>query len=274
MRPSRRQEPSACSSASPRPARSSSASSDLTKAFGPKHVFDGLGLRRVRGRDARGDRRLGHGQERAAQVPHRPVAAGRGAHPVRGPDLTPASRRRTSSRVRRHVAMVFQGSALFDSLTVGENIAYPLREHFPRDGRGRAAPARGGEAGAGEPAGHRGRCPSDFSGGMRSAWGWRGPSPPTRRSSSGTSPPRAGPVTTAGINELINSMKTKLGCHLHRRHARHGERLRGRRPHRDARQPAHRPGGHARGDAALDRPGGARLPGCAPRRAPVAGGAS
>ena len=31
---------------------------------------------------------------------------------------------------RRHVAMVFQGAALFDSLSVGENIAYPLREHF------------------------------------------------------------------------------------------------------------------------------------------------
>lgn len=32
--------------------------------------------------------------------------------------------------VRRQVGMLFQGGALFDSLTVGENIAYPLREHF------------------------------------------------------------------------------------------------------------------------------------------------
>ncbi len=30
--------------------------------------------------------------------------------------------------VRRRIAMVFQGAALFDSLTVYENIAYPLRE--------------------------------------------------------------------------------------------------------------------------------------------------
>lgn len=30
---------------------------------------------------------------------------------------------------RKQVAMVFQGSALFDSLTIGENIAYPLNEH-------------------------------------------------------------------------------------------------------------------------------------------------
>ncbi|MFQ5851840.1 MAG: ABC transporter ATP-binding protein, partial [Candidatus Binatia bacterium] len=31
--------------------------------------------------------------------------------------------------VRKKVAMVFQGSALFDSLTVAENVAYPLNEH-------------------------------------------------------------------------------------------------------------------------------------------------
>src|SRR5208282_848419 len=30
--------------------------------------------------------------------------------------------------VRRRVTMVFQSGALFDSLTVGENVAYPLRE--------------------------------------------------------------------------------------------------------------------------------------------------
>jgi phospholipid/cholesterol/gamma-HCH transport system ATP-binding protein len=33
------------------------------------------------------------------------------------------------SETRRHVAMLFQQGALFDSLTVGDNIAYPLREH-------------------------------------------------------------------------------------------------------------------------------------------------
>lgn len=33
------------------------------------------------------------------------------------------------TEVRKKVAMVFQGCALFDSMTVGENIAYPLQEH-------------------------------------------------------------------------------------------------------------------------------------------------
>ncbi len=35
--------------------------------------------------------------------------------------------------VRRSVTMVFQSGALFDSLTVGENVAYPLRERALRD---------------------------------------------------------------------------------------------------------------------------------------------
>jgi len=32
-------------------------------------------------------------------------------------------------KVRRRIGMVFQGSALFDSLSVGENVAFALREH-------------------------------------------------------------------------------------------------------------------------------------------------
>lgn len=35
--------------------------------------------------------------------------------------------------MRRHVTMVFQSGALFDSLTAGENVAYPLRERALRE---------------------------------------------------------------------------------------------------------------------------------------------
>lgn len=34
------------------------------------------------------------------------------------------------SEIRKKVAYAFQGGALFDSMTVYENLAYPLREHF------------------------------------------------------------------------------------------------------------------------------------------------
>ena len=33
-------------------------------------------------------------------------------------------------KMRSRIGMLFQGSALFDSLSVAENVAYPLREHF------------------------------------------------------------------------------------------------------------------------------------------------
>ena len=36
-------------------------------------------------------------------------------------------------RVRRRMGMVFQGAALFDSMSVYENVAYPLREHTDYD---------------------------------------------------------------------------------------------------------------------------------------------
>ena len=35
--------------------------------------------------------------------------------------------------VRQHMGMVFQGAALFDSMSVYENVAYPLREHTTYD---------------------------------------------------------------------------------------------------------------------------------------------
>src|SRR6267142_1091976 len=44
-----------------------------------------------------------------------------------GEDVTEYSEQELE-RVRRKVTMVFQNGALFDSLTVGENVAYPLRE--------------------------------------------------------------------------------------------------------------------------------------------------
>ena len=46
---------------------------------------------------------------------------------VAGEDITGFSEEQMQS-VRRKVTMVFQNGALFDSLTVGENVAFPLRE--------------------------------------------------------------------------------------------------------------------------------------------------
>jgi phospholipid/cholesterol/gamma-HCH transport system ATP-binding protein len=47
---------------------------------------------------------------------------------IEGEDVVPLTEDQLI-RIRKKIGMVFQGSALFDSLSVGENIAYPLREH-------------------------------------------------------------------------------------------------------------------------------------------------
>ncbi len=39
------------------------------------------------------------------------------------------------AKLRLKFGMLFQGAALFDSLTVGENVAFPLREHTPLNDR-------------------------------------------------------------------------------------------------------------------------------------------
>ena len=36
---------------------------------------------------------------------------------------------RISSRVRKRIGFLFQSAALFDSISVGENVAFPLRRH-------------------------------------------------------------------------------------------------------------------------------------------------
>jgi phospholipid/cholesterol/gamma-HCH transport system ATP-binding protein len=52
----------------------------------------------------------------------------RGRIETLGVDITPL-REEALLPVRRRMGFVFQGAALFDSLTVYENVAYPLREH-------------------------------------------------------------------------------------------------------------------------------------------------
>src|ERR1700723_2724963 len=51
---------------------------------------------------------------------------------VAGEDICWFSERELQE-IRRKVTMVFQNGALFDSITVGENVAFPLREHGELD---------------------------------------------------------------------------------------------------------------------------------------------
>jgi phospholipid/cholesterol/gamma-HCH transport system ATP-binding protein len=88
-----------------------------------------------------------------------------GAIYVDGQDIAPLGERQLN-RVRRKFGMVFQYSALLDSMSVLDNVAFPLREHTKlreREVRERVRE----KLGTLELEGTEARFPSELSGGMR-----------------------------------------------------------------------------------------------------------
>jgi phospholipid/cholesterol/gamma-HCH transport system ATP-binding protein len=113
--------------------------------------------------------------------------------------------------VRRKVGMLFQGAALFDSMTVGDNIAYGLYEHYrwPEE-KVRARVAECLEW-VGLPDAEATR-PADLSGGMKKRVGLAralAPGPEVILYDEPTT--GLDPANTRRINELIVSLKKRLG---------------------------------------------------------------
>lgn len=84
---------------------------------------------------------------------------------VHGEDITGLAPR-ALARVRQRMGFLFQNAALFDSITVGENVAFPLRRHtdWPDARIRETARARLADVGLD---GTYERMPADLSGGMR-----------------------------------------------------------------------------------------------------------
>ncbi len=100
----------------------------LTKAFGDHEVLRGIDLQVREG--ATTVVLGGSGSGKTVLIKHmigllRPDS---GRVVVDGEDLVPLGDRELN-RVRRKFGMVFQAAALFDSMTVFDNVAFPLREH-------------------------------------------------------------------------------------------------------------------------------------------------
>lgn len=101
----------------------------VKKAFGSKKIYDDLKLQIFPGETLTILGGSGTGKSVMIKMLIGLLHADEGSILYRGCDLTQLSEQQMI-QVRRRISMVFQLAALFDSLTVFENIAYPLREHL------------------------------------------------------------------------------------------------------------------------------------------------
>jgi phospholipid/cholesterol/gamma-HCH transport system ATP-binding protein len=184
---------------------------DLWKAFGAKKIYEGLDLEVRRGETLTIIGGSGTGKSVLLKCLIGLMYPDAGQVLLHGENVAELDERGLRE-VRKRVSMVFQGAALFDSLTVGENIAYPLKEHLklaPDELKARVAKnlARVNLPGIEQ------MKPSDLSGGMRKRVGLA--------RAIAIEPeiilydePSTGldPISTRVIDELIIRMKADLGC--------------------------------------------------------------
>lgn len=184
----------------------------VNKAFGPKTIYQGLSLDIMRGETITILGASGSGKSVMLKMLIGLIEADAGEILFDGKDLTKMEDQGLYE-VRRRIAYLFQGAALFDSLTVGENVAYGLREQnwntmSDQEIRGRVAQSLEmvGLPGIEE------MRPSDLSGGMKKRVGLA--------RTLALQPevilydePTTGldPINTARINHLIVSIKRSLG---------------------------------------------------------------
>ena len=156
--------------------------------------------------------RSGTGKSVLSKLHHRPHEAGRGLDRGGRAGGRAASGTTSWPSLRRSFGMLFQMAALFDSMTVGENVGLALREHT-QEGQAEIARDRGGEAdrSSGFP-GSRGRSPRIFRAACASASGWRGPSPWSPKYILYDEPTTGlDPITAQQINVLIREMQPGSG---------------------------------------------------------------
>ncbi len=101
---------------------------DVWKAFGPKVVYQGLNLSIEQGEALTIVGGSGVGKSVMLKLLIGLLKADRGEILFDGEHVERMTAKELT-RVRQRVGMLFQGAALFDSLTVRENVAYGLREH-------------------------------------------------------------------------------------------------------------------------------------------------
>jgi phospholipid/cholesterol/gamma-HCH transport system ATP-binding protein len=100
---------------------------EVSKAFGENVVLDRVSFDVMPGETVCILGRSGVGKSVSLQLLMGFLKPDSGLVIVAGQDITDFSEEQLEA-IRKKVTMVFQNGALFDSLTVGENVAFPLRE--------------------------------------------------------------------------------------------------------------------------------------------------
>src|SRR5919106_3123164 len=100
---------------------------DIYRSFGRQQVLRGINLRVLEGAIMAVIGRSGSGKTVLLKILIGLLRPDSGQVLIEGTDITQLSGRRLDE-IRERVGMLFQGGALFDSMTVVENIAFPLRE--------------------------------------------------------------------------------------------------------------------------------------------------
>jgi phospholipid/cholesterol/gamma-HCH transport system ATP-binding protein len=105
--------------------------SGVRKAFGRKVVYDGLNLEIRAGESLTIIGGSGVGKSVMLKLLIGLLKADAGTIRFHAEEVTTMSGRELG-RLRQRIGMLFQGAALFDSISVGANVAYGLNEHFHR----------------------------------------------------------------------------------------------------------------------------------------------
>jgi phospholipid/cholesterol/gamma-HCH transport system ATP-binding protein len=103
--------------------------SNVRKSFGDKHIFVKLNLEIKRGETTTVMGASGTGKSVLLKMLIGLLRPDGGTISFDGSDVTTMNEDELHD-LRRRIAYLFQGAALFDSLSVGENVAYGLREQF------------------------------------------------------------------------------------------------------------------------------------------------